>query len=92
MTTYSYRYVRQNRIRGPRGNNICSSLSIDGTGIRVCKTFFLNTLDITDRVTRTVMAEQNKVADVVLKNGEHQTSDPLIKNCAHITSLPKIES
>ena len=95
-----YRCIRQNRTRGPRGNNISYSFPIDGTQIRVCKTFFLNTLDITDRVTRTAMTKQNKVADAVLeedkrgKHGKHPTTDPLIKNGvrAHIESIPKIES
>ena len=81
-----YRCIRQNRSRGPRENNISYSLSVDGTLVRVCKTFFLNTVDITDRVTRTAMAKQNKLVDVVLeedkrgKHGKHPTPDLLIKN------------
>lgn len=96
----TYRCIRQNRTRGPRGNNISYSFSVNGTLIRVCKTFFLNTLDITDRVTRTAMTKKNKLAETVLeedkrgKHGKHPTLDPLIKDGvrAHIDSIPRIPS
>lgn len=94
-----YRCIRENRQRGPRGNNIWYSFPVDGTLTRVCKTFFLNTLDINDRVTRTALTKQERAAGLVSevdnrgKHKNHPTLDPQIKGVrAHIEGIPRIES
>ncbi len=95
-----YRCIREKRQRGPRGNNIWYSFPVDGTLTRVCKTFFLNTLDINDRVTRTALTKQKRAAGLVSevdnrgKHKNHPTLDPQIKEGvrAHIEGIPRIES
>lgn len=68
--------------------------------VRVCKLFFINTLDINDRPIRTVLEKKNKVCENLIENdlrgkhSNHHTVDQSIKDGmrAHIDSIPKIES
>ena len=96
-----YRYVKiGGRRQEPRANNSAFYLRNDGEKIRVCKVFFKNTLDITDRAIRTVFEKKNKIADTVLepdqrgKHLKHPTVDEAIRNGIkeHIESIPKIDS
>ena len=68
--------------------------------VRVCKLFFKNTRDITDRAIRTVFEKRYKLTDSILesdqrgKHLEHPTIDETTKNEGrkHIESIPRIES
>ena len=96
----TYRCIKKERKRPPRANNFWYLFPVDGSQTRVCKTFFLNTLDINDRVTRTASAKQNETGGKVVeedKRGKHENHaavDPQIKEGvrAHIDSIPRIES
>lgn len=95
-----YRYIREGGIRPRRHNNNSFYFYLPGKKIRVCKTFFKATLDITDRPIRTVTEKQHKVANTLLekdqrgKHGKQPKIDERIKADIkdHISSIPKIES
>ena len=96
-----YRYVREGGSNKRRAHNVAYHFKITvGDKIRVCKTFFKNTLDINDRPIRTVLEKKNKVAQNVLeedlrgKHGNHKTVDEDIRKGIkdHINSIPRVES
>lgn len=72
---------------------------LNGTKTKVCKTFFKNTLNITDRCIRTVIEKKNNITGVLKgeqrgKHGKHRKiPDDLIDGVqSHIKSIPRIES
>lgn len=95
-----YRYVREGGIRQPRQKNMQYFLTTDKEPIQVCKTFFMNTLDINSRTIRTVIEKRNKVANVLMaadqrgKHGKHLKVKPEIRDGvkSFIESISKIES
>lgn len=95
-----YRYVREGGSREKRRYNNAFYFYLRGEKVRVCKTFFQNTLGITDRPIRTVLEKQNKVGGVLLeednrgKHSNHAKVDDEIRKSIkeHIDSIPKMES
>lgn len=93
-----YRYIREGSTR--KDYNHAFNFEVDSETIRVCKTFFKNTLGISDRPIRTVISKQNSIVGGFLnedkrgKHGKHNKLDTAIidriKN--HINSIPRIES
>lgn len=78
-----YKYTNAER---PRQPNTAFYFTVNGTKIRVCKTFYLNTLDICDRQIRTVKKKTDSKGFVEKDNrGENQ-------NKKNINSIPRIES
>ncbi|XP_038221623.1 uncharacterized protein LOC119839431, partial [Zerene cesonia] len=81
----------------PRKVNHSFYFEVDGQTIRVCKTFFRATLDINDRVIRTVIA---KSEDGFLKQdmrGKHCNHKKVAESIRqgirrHIESIPRMES
>lgn len=97
----TYRYVRVGGTRETRGNNNAYYFTNNNNQkVRVCKLFFINTLDINDRTIRTVHEKRYKVGGVLLesdqrgKHGKQKALDPVIREGIreHIDSIPKIES
>lgn len=91
-----YRYPRPGSTRKP---NNAFYFQVDNNSIRVCKVFFKNTLDITDRPIRTVIDKKSGDGGFVMedlrgKHKNHITFDVNIKEeiRKHIQSIPKIES
>lgn len=91
-----YKYTNAER---PRNPNCAFYFTVNGIKIRVCKVFFINTLDISDKVIRTVKSKTDAQGfiekDQRGKNVEKRKKiDPTIiqdiKN--HINSIPRIES
>ncbi|CAK1601215.1 unnamed protein product [Parnassius mnemosyne] len=82
----------------PRLPNNAFYFTINNTRIRVCKTFFINTLGICDRQIRTVKKKTDPqgflTTDIRGKHVSRQPIDPaLIENIKqHINSIPRIES
>lgn len=95
-----YRYVRIGGTRQQRKPNNAFYFKLNEGRVRVCKLFFINTLDINDRPIRTVLKKKNKVCGNLIENdlrgkhNNHHTVDEGIKDGikAHIDSIPKIES
>lgn len=95
-----YRYVREGGIRPVRQKNMKYFFTINENVTRVCKVFFMNTLNINSRIIRTVLEKSNKVANVLLesdqrgKHGNQPKVKPEIREGikAFIESIPKIES
>ncbi|XP_063591931.1 uncharacterized protein LOC134769019 [Penaeus indicus] len=95
-----YRYVRIGGTRQQRKPNNAFYFKLNEGRVRVCKLFFINTLDINDRPIRTVLEKKNKVCENLIENdlrgkhSNHHTVDESIKDGmrAHIDSIPKIES
>lgn len=93
-----YRYIREGSTR--KDYNHAFNFEVDREIIRVCKTFFKNTLGISDRPIRTVISMQNSTVGGFLnedKRGKHRKHNKLdaaiidgIKE--HINSIPRIES
>lgn len=90
-----YKYTNAER---PRKNNKAFYLMVDNLQIRVCKVFFKNTLNITDRMIRTVVnkIDQNGFLgnDLRGRHDSHNRVDPqLLQDIRdHINSIPRIES
>ncbi|CAH1106879.1 unnamed protein product [Psylliodes chrysocephalus] len=90
-----YKYTNAER---PRNANKAFYFTINEKPIRVCKTFFRNTLDITDRMIRSVSSKLDENGFLKEKNrGKHDSHPQLnedlvqaIKN--HINSIPRMES
>ncbi|CAG9769723.1 unnamed protein product [Ceutorhynchus assimilis] len=90
-----YKYTNAER---PREENKAFYFTTDNDRVRVCKVFFKNTLDITDRMIRTTIAKidlNGFVSDDLRgTHTSHTEIDPElladIKN--HINSIPRIES
>ncbi|XP_049886799.1 uncharacterized protein LOC126381347 [Pectinophora gossypiella] len=93
--TAKYRYTNAEK---PRGCNSAFYFTVDNNKLRVCKTFFINTLDITDRMIRTVKDKTDEHGFVEDdRRGKHRnhktTSSDLIQDMIdHINSIPRIES
>ncbi|CAH2095602.1 unnamed protein product [Euphydryas editha] len=72
--------------------------TVKGKKIRICKTFFRNTLDINDRPIRTVIEKMTNSGIVEEeKRGKHgrqkRVTDDIIQGIkSHIESIPRIES
>ncbi|CAG9773423.1 unnamed protein product [Ceutorhynchus assimilis] len=92
-----YRYVKEGSCR--KANN-AFFFEKDGKRLRVCKVFFMNTLDINHRVIRTVVEKKLNFSTSIVsedlrgKHNNHKQIDEQIKNGArqHIRSIPKIPS
>lgn len=95
-----YRYVRVGGTRTQRKPNNAFYFKLNEGRVRVCKLFFINTLDINDRPIRTVLEKKNKVCENLIeidlrgKHSNHHAVDQSIKDGmrVHIDSIPKIES
>ncbi|XP_045491096.1 uncharacterized protein LOC123690980 [Colias croceus] len=93
-----YRYIREGSTR--KDYNHAFNFEVDRDLIRVCKTFFKNTLGISDRPIRTVISMQNSIVGGFLKDdkrgkhGKHNKLDIAIIDGIkeHINSIPRIES
>lgn len=59
LTNITPRYKYTNALV-PRNANKAFHFIVDGRAIRVCKTFFLNTLDISDRMIRTIKSKTDE--------------------------------
>lgn len=81
----------------PRNVNHSFYFDVDGQTIRVCKTFFRATLDINDRVIRTVIAKSENgflKQDMRGKHNNHKKVAESIRQGirSHINSIPRMES
>lgn len=93
------RLQRLGPVNGPRQPNNSFHFRIGGSDVRVCKTMFKNTLDISDRMFRTVLEKRNKIADILLEpdkrgtHNNHKKLDPKLKEAIieHINSIPRIK-
>lgn len=93
-----YRYVTTTSNKKPRGLNNAFYLWVGDRKVRVCKQFFINTLDISERKIRTVMSKKYKSENAVLeeqwkKQGQcHDRLDEYIKDDIknHIMTRMKI--
>ncbi|KAL4720776.1 hypothetical protein ACJJTC_017583 [Scirpophaga incertulas] len=90
---FSYKVHNSNR-----GNNFAFYLSIGDNKLLVCKTYFKATLDINDRVIKTV---NDKTSDMAIlekdRRGKHENHahlDPLVEDSIrkHLDSIPKVDS
>lgn len=97
--TPKYRYVRADATCN-RSNNQSFYLKcgVDSECIRVCKYFFMATLDITIRMIRTILEKQSETGCIDSdhrgrKVGKVVLDDNLIQGVKdHINSIPRIES
>ncbi|XP_028163360.1 uncharacterized protein LOC114354942 [Ostrinia furnacalis] len=64
---YSYKVHNSNR-----GNNFACYFSVGNKKIRVCKTFFKATLDISDRTIRTVIQKTTDTGNLEDRRGKHK--------------------
>lgn len=93
--TPQYRYQREGTCT--RDFNHAFYFYVEGKKIRVCKTFFKATLDITDSPIRTVLSKNNNgflEADGQGKHGNHKKVDLEIKEGirSFINRIPRVES
>lgn len=94
-----YRYVRADATCN-RSNNQAFYLKcgVDSEFIRVCKYFFMATLDITIRMIRTILEKQSETGAIDSdhkgrKVGKFVLDDNLIQGVKYyINSIPRIES
>lgn len=90
-----YKYSNSEK---PRNNNKAFHFVVDDTLIRVCKTFYKATLDISERMIFTVQNKMNKhdfsLNDFRGKHNNHRKLDSELRVAImeHISSIPKIES
>jgi hypothetical protein len=90
-----YRYSCTNNLRKL---NSAFFFEVNGQRIRVCKTFFSNTLDFKERSIRTVLAKKTDTGFLEEekrgKHGKQPTVDPEIKESVRsfIRNIPRIES
>ncbi|KAI8429313.1 hypothetical protein MSG28_007808 [Choristoneura fumiferana] len=90
-----YRYTNADK---PRLPNNAFYFTVNNVKIRVCKTFFINTLGICDRQIRTVKKKTDPQGFVISDNrGKSSSRKPvnpiLIESIKqHINSIPRIES
>ncbi|KAL4083738.1 hypothetical protein QTP88_029054 [Uroleucon formosanum] len=97
--TPKYRYVRADATCN-RSNNQAFYLKcgVDSENIRVCKYFFMATLDITIRMIRTTLDKQSETGAIDSdhrgrKVGKGVLEDSLTQSVKdHINSIPRIES
>ncbi|XP_031335082.1 uncharacterized protein LOC116164961 [Photinus pyralis] len=97
METLKVKYRRA--IEGSnRSENLCYYLTLRGIKIQVCKTFFMNTLDIGDKFIRTTWKKSNGNALIERDRrgnfNKRETINTSIKEkiVAHINSFERIES
>lgn len=81
----------------PRNFNNAFYFNVNNVDIRVCKNFFMATLDVNDRVIRTVLSKKALgfvEIDKRGKHGKHRKVDESIKQSVrdHINTIPRIES
>lgn len=93
-----YQRITLNRKR-ERGSNQSYSIMKDGEKIRVCKQYFKNTFDLSDRAIRTTFEKTDKSTGVLSlemrgKHGKDQKLDKeLVKSAKdHIEKIPRIPS
>lgn len=91
-----YRYPKSTG-SNKRNLNQAFYFSVNNINIRICKTFFKNTLSINDRTIRTVLSKLKDGFVEKDKRGKHLNHKKLdlsIKDGvrAHINSIPRIES
>nr|CAH7766802.1 unnamed protein product [Callosobruchus chinensis] len=90
-----YRYTNA---ENPRGFNHAFYFTLQNEKTRVCKTFFINTLDISDRMVRTVKRKKDSCGfvkqDLRGKHDNHKKVDERLvqEMVEHIDSIPRIES
>ncbi|VEN35333.1 unnamed protein product [Callosobruchus maculatus] len=81
-----------------RAHNQAYFLRRNGEKVRVCKKFFMATLDIGDTMIRTTIAKRNSNLIVEMDHrGRHRKQkvlDPALKDAvrSHINSIPRVES
>lgn len=92
-----YRRVVEGR-GSTRGNNIGYYFAINGIRRRVCKTFFMNTLNIGDKFIRTTWAKPKTCILIEKDNRERHSKHPTVQETIkdsvrqHINSFHRIES
>lgn len=93
-----YQRITLNRKR-ERGSNQSYSITKDGEKIRVCKQFFKNTFDLSDRAIRTTFEKTDHSTGVLSlemrgKHGKDRKLDKeLVKSAkVHIEKIPRIPS
>lgn len=90
-----YKYTNAER---PRNANQAFYFTVNGLPVRVCKTFYKNTLDISDKMIRTVRLKMGENGflqeDNRGKHNHHPQIDSSLKEDIknHINSIPRIES
>ncbi|CAG9793954.1 unnamed protein product [Diatraea saccharalis] len=92
--TPKYKYTNAEH---PRRPNKAFYFTIDDQRIKVCKTFFKNTLSVSERMVYTVQSKMNEGFAMNELRGKHQNHkklDPELLNDIrnHITMIPKISS
>lgn len=81
-----------------RVQTIIYDFPLDGTKVQVCKTFFLNTLQISERVVYTALEKINKDESLIDKRGTHKNRPHQMKDSTkksiitHIRMFPAVES
>lgn len=82
-----------------RKPNCAFYLVINGEKVRICKTFLINTLGITERTIRTVIESRVSGTGIVVedKRGKHSkhknVNEELLKSMRdHINSIPRVEN
>ncbi|XP_055904460.1 uncharacterized protein LOC129940227, partial [Eupeodes corollae] len=97
MTKIAPKY-RYSNAPNPRAFNHAFYFTVDNGKRRVCKTFFLQTLDVTDRVIRTIKSKIDDEGFVQKDlrgkhNGHITVGANIIQDMKdHINSIPRIES
>ncbi|KAJ8876802.1 hypothetical protein PR048_021249 [Dryococelus australis] len=81
----------------PRGLNDGCYFDVYGKKLRVCKRYFMDTLDVGDKMIRNVIKNLDDVFVEPLKRGNHfnhKTLDPAITEriVKHINCIPRVES
>ncbi|XP_062529653.1 uncharacterized protein LOC134200558 [Bombyx mori] len=97
ITNISPRYKYTNA-RNPRNCNQAFHFLVEGQSVRVCKTFFMKTLDISDRAIRTVKSKIDEhgilAQDLRGHHSNHVRVDEELLNDIKqfIDAIPRIES
>ncbi|XP_052755623.1 uncharacterized protein LOC128202420 [Galleria mellonella] len=97
MTNINPKYKYTNA-SNPRNCNKAFHFVVEGQSVRVCKTFFIKTLDISDRVIRTVRSKIDEhgilAQDLRGQHNNHARVDKQLLNDIKefIDSIPRIES
>ncbi|XP_072943683.1 uncharacterized protein [Epargyreus clarus] len=96
LTNITPKYKYTNAL-APRRCNKAFNFIVDGRPIRVCKTFFLNTLDISDRMIRTIKSKTDEhgilKADFRGMTASHVSDEALISDIKEfINSIPRTDS
>ncbi|KAL4131539.1 hypothetical protein QTP88_008833 [Uroleucon formosanum] len=90
-----YRYSSTQNLRAL---NSSFYFEMNGSKVRVCKTFFKSTLDLNDRVIKTALSKKTELGviegELRGKHSNQPTIDPQIKQSVldFINSIPRIES